>query len=233
MTLVSPFLRVLHPTRLHLSSVALLLIVANASLVLGADSPEAKAKAGKAARGAKAAAAAPAVGDWVEKDFPFFSSVLDARKAGTGLPANNLSPRGIILNLGSDCWACFDPDLLRVSAVWRGMGVAPTALAPGSYLDVSRKTPGGQVGLPTPEGQLWISAGIYPGWQAGDQVSLDDPREPAPSPEEIGRGPIPESMGRFEAIRLVRGGVVLEYVAAGTKVREWTTVTEQNGQPVI
>src|SRR5262249_46227163 len=37
--------------------------------------------------------------DWVEPDFPFFSSVLDARKAGDPSPANNLTPRGIILNL--------------------------------------------------------------------------------------------------------------------------------------
>lgn len=220
-------------TRLGSRGFAFLFALCSFSSAIAADAPEANAKAGKAARVAKAPAGAPALGDWVEKDFPFFSSVLDARKAGAGLPANNLSPRGIILDLGSDCWACFDPDLLRVSAVWRGRGVAPTALAPGSYLDVGRKTPGGQVGLPPPEGQLWISAGIYPGWQAGDQVSLDDPREPAPSPEEIGRGPIPDSMGRFEAIRLVRGGAVLEYVAAGTKVREWTTATEQNGQPVI
>ena len=175
----------------------------------------------------------PALASWVEPNFPFFSSVLDARKAGVGLPNNNLTPRGIVLNLGHDCWACFDPDLLRVSAVWRGKGVSPTALAPGSYLDLGRKTPGGQTGLPEPEGQLWLATGIYPGWQAGEQMSLDDPREPAPSPEEIGRGPIPEAMGRFNALRLVRDGVVLDYTAAGTNVREWTTVTEQNGQPVI
>src|SRR5690606_33439512 len=48
-----------------------------------------------------------------------------------------------------------------------------------------------------------------------------------------GRGPIPESMGRFDALRLVRGGAVLEYTAGGAKIREWTTVSEQNGQPVI
>ena len=114
---------------------AVILLVTAASPGFGADSPDApdaKAKAGKAARVAKAAAASPALSDWVERDFPFFSSVLDARKAGADLPGNNLTPRGIILNLGRDCWACFDPDLLRVSAVWRGKGVAPTALAPGS-----------------------------------------------------------------------------------------------------
>src|SRR5688500_11744637 len=69
---------------------------------------------------------------WVEPDFPFFSSVLDARRAGAGLPADNLTPRGLVLNLGRGCWAGFDTDLLRVAAIWCGDGVTPKALAPGS-----------------------------------------------------------------------------------------------------
>src|SRR6185312_8572658 len=71
--------------------------------------------------------------DWVEPDFPFFSAVLDARQAGPDFPADNLTPRGLILNLGHDCWACFDTDLLRVSALWRGYAVTPVELAPISY----------------------------------------------------------------------------------------------------
>src|SRR5688572_14971880 len=63
--------------------------------------------------------------DFVETNFPFFSSVLDARKLGPGWPTNNLTPRGLILNLGHDYWVCFDTDLLRVSAIWRGRGVSP------------------------------------------------------------------------------------------------------------
>ncbi len=206
-----------------------------ASLILGSSLWGAEPKAAKVPKARKAppASAPSPLAAWVEPDFPFFSSVLDARKAGAGLPANNLTPRGIILNLGHDCWVCFDPDLLRVSAVWRGRGVTATALAAGSYHDLSRKTPGGQTALPEPEGKLWLASGIYPGWQAGDQLSLDDPREPAPSPEEIGRGPIAETLGRFSALRLVRDGVALEYVAGGATVSEWTTVSEQNGQPVI
>ncbi|WP_414663003.1 DUF6797 domain-containing protein [Horticoccus sp. 23ND18S-11] len=170
---------------------------------------------------------------WVEADFPFFSTVLDARKSGAAFPADNLSPRGIVLNLGRDCWACFDPDLLRIAAVWRGPGVTPKALAPGSYHDVSRKTPGGQSPLPQPDGKLWLASGIYPGWQTGATLSLVDPREPAPSPEEVGRGPIAETQGRLDALRLVEGGVVFEYTAGGAKIREWTTLSEHGGQPVI
>src|SRR5690606_26292466 len=101
---------------------------------------------------------------------------------------------------------------------WRGEGVSAKALAPGSYVEAGRKTPGGQTPAPEPLGQVWLANGIYPGWQAGDQLMLDDPREPAPSPEEIGRGPIPEKMGRFDALRLVREGVVFEYTAGGARV---------------
>ncbi len=170
---------------------------------------------------------------WVETNFPFFSSVLDARKAGPSFPSDNLTPRGIVLNLGQDCWACFDPDLLRVAAVWRGMGVTDKALAMGSYQDPTRKPPGGQKALSEPDGKLWSANGIYPGWQTGDGISLLDPREPAPSPEEVGRGPIADTLGRFEAVRLVGKGVVLEYTVGGVAVRESWNAKVGSGGPII
>ncbi len=168
---------------------------------------------------------------WVEPDFPFYSSVLDARREGVG--AHNLTPRGLILKLGHDCWACFDTDLLRVSAVWRGKGMTDKELAQGSYLDAGRKTPGGQFPAPEPDGKLWLGNGIFPGWQSGDRVSLDDPREPAPSKEEVGRGPVSESIGRFKAVRLVKGGVVLEYSASGAEVREFWQASEHDARAVV
>ena len=162
--------------------------------------------------------------DWVEPDFPFFSSVLDAGKAGSGLPTRNVAPRALIVNVGAGLWAAFDTDLLRVAAVWHGNGVTPTALGPGSYQTPDRKTQGGQTGLPQPDGTVWMATGIYPGWQAGAQPSFDDPREPAPTVEEVGRGPIAEELGRFNAIRLMREIAVLEYTVRGADVREWITV---------
>lgn len=157
---------------------------------------------------------------WVEPDFPFFSSVVDARKAGPEFPTNNLTPRGLVLRIGPETWAAFDVDLLRVSAIWRGKGVTPVALAPGSYHKPDRKTPGGQSPLPEPDGSVWLANGIYPGWQIGARVSFTDPREPAPSPEEVGRGPVPQDIGRFTAIHLVAKGAVLEYTAGDAVVRE-------------
>ena len=165
--------------------------------------------------------------DWVEADFPFFSSVLDARRAGPGLPANNLTPRGLIVNLGRGYWVGFDTDLLRVAAVWRGSGVTPRALAPGSYRAPDRKTPGGQFPAPEPDGQVWVANGIYAGWQAGARPSLADPREAAPSPEEVGRGSLPEAMGRFDAVRLVPGGAVLEVHGRPRTIREWMTLSDR------
>lgn len=134
-------------------------------------------------------------GDFVEPDFPFFSSVLDAREAGGEMPKDNLTPRGLILNLGLNLWACFDTDLLRLACVWEGEPgkppVTPDALASGSYHVAGQKTKDGQDFLPKPVGKVWLANGIYPGWQVGEKPAFTDPRAPAPSPEEVGRGPSP------------------------------------------
>lgn len=193
--------------------------------------------AGASGRAATAPAAPaappPTLAPWVEPDFPFFSSVLDARKAPPGSGENNLTPRGLVLNLGQNCWACFDVDLLRVSAVWRGDGVAATALAPGSYHDDAHKPPGGQTNLARPLGELWLTNGIYPGGEAGESVSLSDPRTPAPSVEEVGRGPLPTSIGRFDAVRLRGDSAVLDYRLGSSRVLEWWTVSGDAAAPVI
>src|SRR5512145_496506 len=99
--------------------------------------------------------------DWIEPDFPFFSSVLDVGRAGGGLPATNLTPRALVLNLGRGRWVAFDIDLLRVAAMWSGNGVTPRALSPGSYHVPDRKTPGGQSPSPEPDGKVWLANGIY------------------------------------------------------------------------
>jgi cytochrome c2 len=171
--------------------------------------------------------------DWIEPDFPFYSSVIDGRTTGAPFPAGNLTPRGLVLDLGRGYWAGFDTDLLRVAAIWEGHALTPRALAPGSYHHPDRKTPGGQSPLPEPDGTVRLANGIYPGWQQGTHLSFADPRDPAPSPEEVGRGPLPEHMGRFTAVRHVRDGVVLEYTAGPAAVREWLTVPEGTGEPTV
>jgi Domain of unknown function (DUF6797) len=175
----------------------------------------------------------PGWAPFVEPDFPFLSSVLDARKLGPGWPADNLTPRGLILNLGHDAWACFDTDLLRMSAMWIGNGVTPASMSQGSYHVAGEKAPEGQGKLPQIAGTPWIANGIYPGWQIGDAISFADPRDPGPDPQEVGRGPIDPALGRLNAVRMAAGGTRLEYVVAGASVLEWVDARLQNDRPVI
>jgi cytochrome c2 len=171
-------------------------------------------------------------GDFVEKDFPFFSSVLDCRDVGEGFPKDNLTPRGLILNLGHNLWACFDTDLLRIACIWEGEPgkppVTPAALAPGSYHVAGQKTKDGQEDLPKPIGKVWLANGIYPGWQVGEKPSFTDPREPAPSKEEVGRG----GLNQFEAIQFANSsvagqpsGLYLQYKLNGISISEQISIS--------
>ncbi len=176
-------------------------------------------------------------GEWVESDFPFFSSVLDGRELGEGFPKDNLTPRGLILNLGHNLWACFDTELLRIACIWESEPgkppITPDALAPGSYHVAGQKTKDGQEDLPKPLGKVWLANGIYPGWQAGDKPSFTDPREPAPSLEEVGRGPMPGAQGRFVSVRPTSLGALIRYEIGGTWVEEIIAASRVNDLTVI
>ncbi len=170
--------------------------------------------------------------EWVEPDFPFFSSVVDARELGEGWPKDNLTPRGLVLNLRNNLWACFDTDLLRLALIWQGEPgkppVTPVALASGSYHVAGQKTKDGQEFLPKPAGTPWLANGIYPGWQVGDTASYVDPRDPTPSPEEVGRGPVKAEAGRFLSVNHTADGVVLTFEVGGRRIREklWSAPVE-------
>lgn len=175
--------------------------------------------------------------EWVEPDFPFFSSVLDARDLGEGWPKDNLTPRGLVLNLGNNLWACFDTDLLRMALIWEGKAgeppVTPVALATGSYHVAGQKTKDGQEFLPKPTGTPWVANGIYPGWQVGEKAVYADPRDPTPSPEEVGRGPVKAELGRFLSVNHTASGVVLQYEAGGRRIRERVQASAGNSGPVV
>ena len=111
--------------------------------------------------------------------------------------------------------------------MWRGKAVTPKALAPGSYHEPDRKTQGGQ-SPPEPDGKVWMANGIYPGWQTGRApVARRSARAGADGSRKSAAARVSEQLGRFKAVRLVRGGAVLEYTVRGAEVREWMTVAEQ------
>jgi mono/diheme cytochrome c family protein len=146
--------------------------------------------------------------------------VVDARGAGPGFVPDNITPRGIVLQLGGGAWACFDTDLMRISAAWTGGAVTPQSMAQTSYQRWWRKSDAGERHLPKPAGPVWLANGVYPGWQAGEAPSAADPRTPAPSPAEVGRGALDPRTARFSAVGLEEGGARIEYTVGPTSVRE-------------
>lgn len=170
---------------------------------------------------------------FVETNFPFFSSVLDARKVSPPGATNNLTPRGLILNLGQGAWACFDVDLLRISALWTGPGLTPVSMSQGSYHAAGVKAPDGQRVLPEIQGDVWLANGVYPGWQWAEHVTLADPRPPGPDPREVGRGPLSPELGRFRSVRIFPDGVELRYEVQGGLVKERVSAARRAGGAVF
>jgi len=111
--------------------------------------------------------------------------------------------------------------------------VSPKAQAPLSYPDGKSKTSIGQTKLPSIIGEIWTANGIYAGWQAGKVLSKSDPRDPAPSTSEIGRGPLPRDLGKFDSIELRQAGVLLHYTVSGAKVSEWWSTQGKLGDKII
>ncbi len=171
---------------------------------------------------------------FVQEDFPFFGQTLDARDLGQAWPTDNLSPRGIVLPLGHDHWACFDPDLLRVALVWKandeGEYLTMNSMAAGSYRLPEKKAGAGQKSLPKPIGTPLLANGLYPGWESGDTVSRADPRARGTAEEgEAGLGPLPPEMGRWKGLRLAGVGVRLVYEIDGAEISETLAFSPEEG----
>ncbi|MEM6278923.1 MAG: DUF6797 domain-containing protein [Verrucomicrobiota bacterium] len=175
-------------------------------------------------------------GSYVEDNFPFFTQTLDAREFGEVPHPDNLTPRGIILKLGAHHFGCFDPDLLRWSLVWKaneeGEYLTMDGMAPGSYRLPNRKAPAGQESLPRPIGTPLFATSALPGWIPKGNLNLErDPRDRGASEEgEVGVGPLPAALGRFEGIDLSTGKAILVYQLGDFRVREWPYVEKRNGE---
>ncbi len=162
---------------------------------------------------------------YVEADFPFFTQTVDARKFGEAPVKENLTPRGIIIPAGNGIFACFDPDLLRWALIWQasaeGEYLTMDGMGTGSYRLPNRKSAAGQRELPRPLGTPLVSMPLRPGASLGEAPEVKDPRERGHAEAgELGLGPVPVSLGRFSGIRLVEGGVQLEYTVGETAVKE-------------
>lgn len=168
-------------------------------------------------------------GEFMEADFPFFSSVLDARKSGKKAAKDNLTPRGLVIRAGGDVWVCFDTELLRVACIWEAPpGKAPVtqvALAPGSYHVAGQKTKDGQEHLPEPVGEVLYSCAAIAGWRPGQDARQEDPREPAPDVSEVGKGPL--SFASFRHIKRTADGVLLAYKVGDCTVQERISVSPE------
>ncbi|MCM8542806.1 MAG: ThuA domain-containing protein [Lentisphaeraceae bacterium] len=160
-------------------------------------------------------------GNFLEEQFPFFTSTLDSTKIGKYFPKDNLTARGIILKPGRDHYACFDTDLLKYSLFWKNGQISFNSMAPGSYniQTANKKSSGGERALPVAKGDFIIGLGSVPGVETGKSTWID-PRAETLDKKQICNGPIPEENGRFNGVMLTEDGPVLSYSIDKTEIFE-------------
>lgn len=163
--------------------------------------------------------------DFVEPGFPFIVSTIDAGKMGAAFPERNLAVRCVVLTLGNDSYACFDTDLLRVSAAWRGGFVSLTTMAQISYRDAGNKNNAISRVLGNPV----FATGIYPGWTIGTP-DFRDPRPVGPDTSAVGRGPLPANQVRWNGVNVAGKEAVLSYTVGGTDIHEQVGSVASSGQ---
>ena len=165
---------------------------------------------------------------FVEREFPFITTSLDARELGADFPNDNITPRCLALRLGSEAYACFDTDMLRWSVAWTGEFLPMVTMAQISYRDFHNK----DNEIPIIAGTPQIATGLYPGWNSEEPL-FDDPRPPAPHPDEPSWGPMPQEMGRWNGIYVTDDGPVLNYTVNNTDIFEFPGSIESGGETVF
>ena len=107
---------------------------------------------------------------FIEADFPFINSALDLGKSPAGFPPHNYTARGVFLKLNDGVWACFDRDLLRVSAIWSGGDFELNTMSQISYPGTGKKSSS----FPKIKGNLLFANGLYSGLSQNNKFT--DPR---------------------------------------------------------
>ncbi|GAB5520213.1 MAG: hypothetical protein RhofKO_24640 [Rhodothermales bacterium] len=166
--------------------------------------------------------------DFVEPDFPFFTTTVNLDTLGTDFPARNRVARGLVLPVGEDAYWLFDTDLLRMAAAWTGDStLALLAMPHVSYHEPGNKR-NGIVHLQQPP---MVTTGVYPGWLT-DEGRFADPRPEGPNPDEAGRGPLPSSIGQWHGVHAHGDRAILDYSIQGAHVLEQVDATKVDGQTV-
>lgn len=152
------------------------------------------------------------IAPFVEADFPFISTSIDARKLGAGFPANNQAARTLAIRLGDSAYICFDTDLLRWSVAWTRKFMPMNLMAQVSYDDFSNKNNK----LATIAGAPQIATGSYAGWVAlkGNPTTF---AVPALKQDWL---PLPATEGRWNGVYTHGSKVVLNYTVGQTSVLE-------------
>jgi cytochrome c2 len=152
---------------------------------------------------------------FIEPDFPFFSTYLDARKLGGRFPDDNVVARGLVVRLDDSVYACFDRDLLRWSVAWSGDMLTESMLPQVSYRDFFNK----KNTVPHIAGKPAIATGIYPGWSVGKATNYDV-RPESQRREGFSWGPLPVEFGRWNGCYVYRSSVIFDYEISNVRIRE-------------
>lgn len=156
------------------------------------------------------------IADFLETDFPFVSTYLDARDLGESFPTDNVVARGLVLNLGDSAYVCFDTDLLRWSVAWTGHHL-PMVLLP----QVSNREPFNRNNdIPRINGQAVIANGMYPGWTT-DSVFHGETRPESQNRAGFFWGAIPAEQGRWDGVYTIQDRALLSYTVGKARIREF------------
>lgn len=153
--------------------------------------------------------------DFVEKNFPFISTSLDARNLGEHFPQDNLVARGLAFPLGDDVYACFDTDLLRWSVGWTGSYLPMVLLPQVSYHDFFDKSND----VPRIKGHPVFANGTYPGW-SNQRMIHREVRPAHQNREGFHWGAMPTAYGRWDGVHTHGGQAVLTYTVGSTRIHE-------------
>lgn len=180
----------------------------------------------------RAAELKPKPGPFFEPTFPFYQTKVDLT-VPDGPLAQNFAVRGLVLPLTEGVVVAFDQDLLRISGIWTTPQNQPLVtqmnMAQISYARPHDKA-GAQHARPT--GTISFPTALKPGIATTAEALKTDPRKPNAT-SDLGRGPLPDSHGRFLGIEDCGTTAVLHYRVGQTQVQEWHEVRTLAGQTVI